>query len=75
MCRLIFAHRHESQERNLQLELESLNSELSRANDLVNSLQRMGREVLPLSPMAAKADVLFKSGFSTTQLYSRYVEV
>ena len=54
--------------------MEALRSELSHANDLLTSLQKKG-EVLPLSPVASKAAALFKSGLTTTQLYSKYVEV
>lgn len=68
-------HRHASLESDLQSELESLRSELSHANNLVASLQRKGGDVLPLSAEAAKAAALFKSGMSTTQLYSKYIEV
>ena len=49
--------------------------ELSRANELVNSLQKKGGEVLLMSPAAAKASALLKSGMSLTQIYSKYVEV
>ena len=67
--------RHELQERDMQLETGGLRSELSRANDLVASLERRGGEMLPLSPVAAQAASLFKSGMSITQLYSKYIEV
>lgn len=49
--------------------------ELARANQLVSSLQKKGGEVLHLSPAAAKASALLKSGMSLTEIYSKYVEV
>ena len=49
--------------------------ELSRANELVSSLRKRGGEVLSLSPTAAKASALLKSGMTLTQIYSKYVEV
>lgn len=49
--------------------------ELGHANDLVKSLQSRGGEILLMSPAAAKASALLKSGMSLTQIYSKYVEV
>lgn len=67
--------RHESLEKGLLDEVEGLKLELSRANQLVSSLQKKGGEVLHMSPAAAKASALLKSGMSLTQIYSKYVEV
>ncbi len=67
--------RHSSKEQELVEEVESMKLELSRANQLVASLQKKGGEVLLMSPAAAKASALLKSGMSLTQIYSKYVEV
>jgi len=69
--------RLEGREAELSTEIESMKVELSRANDLVTSLQRKGcgGELLSLSSSAAKASALLKSGMSLTQIYSKYVEV
>jgi nucleoprotein TPR len=56
-------------------EVEAMKVELSRANDLVKSLRIKGGEILSMSPAAAKASTLLKSGMSLTQIYSKYVEV
>ena len=56
-------------------ELEERKLELARANELVASLQRKGGEILLLSPAAAKASALLKSGMTLTQIYSKYVQV
>ncbi len=68
-------HSLETREETLFSELEELRLELSRANELVHSYQKKGGEVLMMSPAAAKASALLKSGMSLTQIYSKYVEV
>ena len=63
------------QETELASQVASLQVELSRANELVNSLQKKGGEALPVSPIPAEVTALFKSGMSATQLYTKLVEV
>ena len=72
---LYYECRHEEQESEWLDEVESMKLELSHANDLVSSFQKKSGEVLLLSPAAAKASALLKSGMSLTQIYSKYVEV
>lgn len=38
-------------------------------------MQKKGGEVLSLSAISCEVTALFKSGMSTTQLYSKFVEV
>ena len=72
-------HRFESQEQDLQAKITSLERELAHANDLLAASKQqhssLQGEVLALSPAAAKASALLKSGLSLTQIYSQYVEV
>lgn len=78
---LMFMSRHESLEQDHLTEVERLKKELSHANDLLASLRQQrgamlsDTEVLSLSPAAAKASAMLKSGQSLTQIYSQYVEV
>ena len=77
ICLSIF-HRFESQEQDLQAKITSLEQELAHANDLLAASKQYSSlqgEVLALSPAAAKASALLKSGLSLTQIYSQYVEV
>ena len=67
--------RHGHREREMREEVEGMKVELSRANSLIKSLQQRGGEVLLMSPAAAKASALLKSGMTLTQIYSKYVEV
>lgn len=70
-------YRYESQEQTLQSRITSLEKELSHANDLLAAMKQRGlheSDVLSLSPAAAKASSLLKSGLSLTQIYSQYVE-
>ena len=72
--------RHQSQEEDSTAEIEDLKRELSRANELLASMKQKSftlgeSEVLSLSPAAAKASAMLKSGLSLTQIYSQYVEV
>ena len=72
-------HRFESQEQDLQAKITSLERELAHANNLLAASKQqhssLQGEVLALSPAAAKASALLKSGLSLTQIYSQYVEV
>jgi len=71
-------YRYESQEQAHQSRITSLEKELSHANDLLAAVKQRGlheSDVLSLSPAAAKASSLLKSGLSLTQIYSQYVEV
>lgn len=71
-------YRYESQEQAHQSRITSLEKELSHANDLLAAMKQRGlheSDVLSLSPAAAKASSLLKSGLSLTQIYSQYVEV
>ena len=62
-------------------ELEQLRRELTHANELLTSMRQkrssslIEGEVLSLSPAAAKASAMLKSGLTLTQIYSNYVEV
>ena len=62
-------------------ELEQLKHELTHANELLTSMRQkrssslIEGEVLSLSPAAAKASAMLKSGLTLTQIYSNYVEV
>ena len=62
-------------------ELEQLKRELTHANELLTSMRQkrsaslIEGEVLSLSPAAAKASAMLKSGLTLTQIYSKYVEV
>ena len=72
--------RRQSLEEETSSEVESLKQELSHANELLTSMRQKGvtlseGEVLSLSPAAAKASAMLKSGRSLTQIYSQYVEV
>lgn len=71
--------RHQSEVDELTNRVHSLEQELSSANELLaaaNKRQSLSREeLLSLSPRAARASELLKSGLSLTQIYSRYVEV
>ena len=72
------SYRYESQEQALQSKITGLEKELSHANDLLAAMKQRGlheSDVLSLSPAAAKASSLLKSGLSLTQIYSQYVEV
>ncbi|XP_064382187.1 nucleoprotein TPR-like isoform X2 [Halichondria panicea] len=67
-------------ERDLSTSLASKKQELSRANDLLTSMRQYrgslsDQEVLSLSPAAAKASALLKSGKSLTQIYSEHIQV
>ena len=64
----------------MSTEVEQLKHELSHANELLSSMRQKSfsfaeGEVLSLSPAAAKASAMLKSGLSLTQIYSQYVEV
>ena len=79
-CSLFSFSRGETVEKDLSTSLASQKQELTRANDLLTSLRhRAGAlselEVLSLSPAAAKASALLKSGKSLTQIYSEHIEV
>ncbi len=72
--------RGERVERDLSTSLASKKQELSRANDLLTSMRQYrgslsDQEVLSLSPAAAKASALLKSGKSLTQIYSEHIQV
>ena len=68
--------RSSTRESELVTEVNDLRAELSRANELVASLQRKGGDVLPpLEGISAEVAALFKSGMSATHLYSKFVEV
>ncbi len=67
-------------ERDLSTNLASKKQELSRANDLLTSMRQYrgslsDQEVLSLSPAAAKASALLKSGKSLTLIYSEHIQV
>ena len=64
----------------MSAEVEQLKRELSHADELLSSMRQKSftlaeGEVLSLSPAAAKASAMLKSGLSLTQIYSQYVEV
>ncbi len=66
-------------EHDLSTSLTAQKQELTRANDLLTSLRHRGgllseSEVLSLSPAAAKASALLKSGKSLTQIYSDHIQ-
>ncbi len=78
MCTLecICISRSSTRESELVTEVNDLRAELSRANELVASLQRKGGDVLPpLEGISAEVATLFKSGMSATHLYSKFVKV
>ena len=64
----------------LNTRISSLERELANANDLLSAARQRGSlpfsegEVLALSPAAAKASSLLKSGLTLTQIYTQYVE-
>ena len=68
-------------EEDVSSEIDQLKSELTHANELLTSMRQkksvslVEGEVLSLSPAAAKASAMFKSGLTLTQIYSKYVEV
>ena len=72
--------RYETVEKDLSTSIASQKEELDRANELLTSLRQRGStfsdsEVLSLSPAAAKASALLKSGKTLTQIYSEHVKV
>lgn len=75
LIEVCFLLRNVSRQNELQAEVEGLKMEVSRANELVSSLRKRGGEVISMSPAAAKASALLKSGMTLTQIYSKYVEV
>ena len=64
----------------LNTRVSSLERELADANDLLSVARQRGSlpfsegEVLSLSPAAARASSLLKSGLTLTQIYSQFVE-
>nr|XP_002734339.1 PREDICTED: nucleoprotein TPR-like [Saccoglossus kowalevskii] len=72
--------KHIEKERLLEEKVESLEKELVHANDLIAVAKRKGisplseSELSTLSPTAAAASSLLKSGMTLTQMYSAYVE-
>ena len=73
--------RRQSAEKDMSSEIEQLKGELTHANELLTSMRQkrstslIEGEVLSLSPAAAKASAMLKSGLTLTQIYSKYVEV
>ena len=71
--------RHQVEVDELTSRVRTLEQELASANELLaaaNKRQSLSREeLLSLSPQAARAGELLKSGLSLTQIYARYVEV
>ena len=77
---LLHVNRLQAREEDMATEVEDLKRELSHANELLTSMKQKSltlgeSEVLSLSPAAAKASAMLKSGLSLTQIYSQYVEV
>ncbi len=71
--------RSEEVERDLSTSLATQKQELTHANDLLTSIRHRGaslskHEILSLSPAAAQASALLKSGKSLTQIYSEHIQ-
>ena len=68
-------------EQEMKSRISTLEQELANANDLLTavkyraSLPLSEEDILSLSPSAARASTLLKSGLTLTQIYSQYVQV